>query len=302
MQKQVSIKGGSPNARLKLLGYYAQRIITSRTLRKFANYGLVAGLRTLHGPALAAQTPDLDVLDAMRRRGLLDMGRLLSAQQCAEMLDWLRDKEMTPGRSSGPPFRIDGRPAYTRVGDHSLETLVNCPHVMDLANHPRVLGVATCYLGYTPVISLMALRWTFPGESRDDSMLAFHRDSEPGSIKLLVYLTDVDLDAGPHSYLPGSHRERMPLRLRHYRDDEVRGRHGVPLEVTGPAGTAFFIDTKGIHRGAPPRRSARLLLSIQYSLLPCLLYDYAPVAYRGQERFSPYVNRLMVAADLIAPA
>ena len=300
MQKYVSVSGGSRHARLKLFGYYVQRACTSRRLRRIATRVLVAGLGMLHGPparTMRATRDDGRALERMRAQGYLRMGALLSGDQCAQALAYLRHQDMIPARRDGSPFRIDAVPPGCRVGDYPLETLIHCPHIMDVANHPDVLRLAAGYLGYTPTISLMGLRWTFPGDGAPDGLLDFHRDSEPGSIKLMVYLTDVDLDSGPHSYVPGTHRDRMPVRLRHYSDADVMRRHGCRVDITGAAGTAFFVDTRGIHKGTLPARTARLMLIVQYSLLPCLVYDYAPVAYPGHERYDAHVNRLMLATD-----
>lgn len=299
MQNYVSVRRGSRLARLKLFGYYVQRACTSRRLRRLATRALIAGLNVLHGPPARAMRPagdDHAALEGMRASGYLRLGELLSADQCAQALAYLRHQHMIPARRDGRPFQIDAVPPGCRVGDYPLESLIHCPHVMEIANDPHVLRLATGYLGYTPTISLMGLRWTFPGDGRPDGLLDFHRDSEPGSIKLMVYLTDVDLESGPHSYVPGTHRDRMPVRLRHYSDAEVKRKHGQRIDVTGPAGTAFFIDNRGIHKGMLPVRTARLMLIVQYSLLPCLVYDYAPVPYPGHARFDAHVNRLMLAA------
>jgi hypothetical protein len=211
------------------------------------------------------------------------------------MLAYLRQQNMVAVRGTGASFTLNAVPDGTRMADYPLETVVNCPHVMELANHPDLIAVATRYLGYTPTITLLTMRWSFPSETTDTDVQSFHRDSEPGSIKLLVYLTDVDYDSGPHRYAAGSHRDRMPLRLHNYSDAEVSQRHGGSLAFIGPAGTGVLIDSKGIHKGTPPMSGGRLLLGIQYSLLPCLIYQYRPVNYRGPIRFSRYVNRLMVS-------
>ncbi|WP_296950218.1 phytanoyl-CoA dioxygenase family protein [uncultured Massilia sp.] len=293
MQEYVTAGGRSRHARLRLMGYYVQRAVTSRRVRRLAARIAVAVLAALHGrPARACgATPGLD---ALRADGVARLGRLLSARQCAEALDWLRGRHMRATRGDGRAFRLDAAPPGTPFGDFPLDTVVHCPHVLALANHPDVLRLAADYLGYTPTITLMGLRWSFPAAA-PDGVQAFHRDAEPGSIKLLVYLTDVDEHAGPHHYVAGSHRARMPLRLRRHTDAEVARDHGGAVLVTGPAGSACMIDTRGIHKGAPPARRPRLLLVVQYSLLPCLLYDYAPVHWRGDGHVDPYVNRLVVA-------
>lgn len=190
---------------------------------------------------------------------------------------------------------LDDVPAATRVGDYPPELVVDCPHIMELANHPTVLGLAQHYLGFMPLITGLGLRCSFPNPTASpDNVQQFHRDAEPGSIKLLVYLSDVDATSGPHHYIVGSHRERMPLRLRPYADAELAQRRDQVRTVTGAAGTAFMIDAKGIHRGMPPVQHPRLVLVVEYGLLPCLLYDYAPLPYADGERFDPYVNRLVI--------
>jgi hypothetical protein len=294
MQKYLSVRGGS-RARLKLLGYYAQRVCTSRRLRRVTTRALIAGLGALHGRGGLVREPGPRVAN-LRAQGYLRLERLLSPVQCAEMLAWLRPRTMVAARGNGELFTLDAAPRHAGIGDYPLETVVNCPHVLALANRPDILALAGGYLGYTPVITLMGLRWSFPldGSGADADVQHFHRDVEPGSIKLLVYLTDVDEASGPHHYVPRSHLDRMPLRMQRYPDPEIVRRHGGSVAITGPAGTAIAIDNKGIHKGVPPQARPRLLLVIQYSLLPCLMYEYAPVPYHGRARFSPYTNRLMV--------
>jgi hypothetical protein len=289
--------GGARYARLRLTGYYVQRMVTSRIARKAATRLLVAALGRLHP---AGRRPSLlgaaeATAAALRHEGITLLGALLAPEECTAIRAWLRDQPLIDGRGSGKRFSLDAVPHETRVGDYPTGTVVDCPHILALANHPSVLGLAQHYLGFTPTITGLGLRWSFPNPAAaTDNVQQFHRDAEPGSIKLLVYLTDVDAASGPHHYVVGTHRERMPLRLRPYADAEIARRHGAAREVTGGAGTAFMIDPKGIHRGAPPLGSARLVLVVEYALLPCLLYDYAPVECRDGARFDPYINRLVI--------
>lgn len=296
MQKYVTIGGGTRHARLRLLGYYVQRSVTSRRLRRAAAGLAIAWLATLHGRQERRRSVGSPMFESLHERGYAQLGRLLSASQCAEALAWLREREMVAVRSGGARFRIDAVPEGTSTADFPLETVVHCPHILELANRPELLQLAADYLGYTPTITLMGLRWSFPSGKKDVDVQGFHRDVEPGSIKLLVYLTDVDDGSGPHSYVSGTHRERMPLRMRRYSDREIAQEYGSVVVVTGPSGTGLFIDNKGIHKGTPPTHGARLLLVVQYSLLPCLMYDYDPIPWRGERRFDDYVNRLMIAA------
>jgi hypothetical protein len=65
------------------------------------------------------------------------------------------------------------------------------------------------------------------------------------------------------------------------------------LTATGNA--AFVLpSTPRAFTRARRRRQPRLMLQIQYSLLPSYAYHYAPEPYQGPLVLDPYVNRLIV--------
>lgn len=233
----------------------------------------------------------------MRHAGYVELGKVVSKEQCQDILRYLENKMMIDVRGSGKAFHIHDVPSGARLGDYPLETIVDCPHILDTANDPALIKLMTDYLGFKPTIVSLGLRWSFPCAASTDTVQRFHRDSEPGSAKVLVYLTDVDHLSGPHAYVEGTHRDRMPLRLRPFSDEEVERKYGGGVIIRGAAGTGFAIDTKGIHRGMPPAQRPRLILGIQYALLPCFLYEYSPVRCRRAAQFDAYTNRLMIARD-----
>lgn len=231
----------------------------------------------------------------------MELGKLLTREQCEDIHVYLAGHTMVDVRGTGKTYTIRDVPQGVKIGDYPLETIVNCPHVLDIANHPEIIRIMADYLGFKPTILTLGLRWSFPAETSADPVQSFHRDSEPGSAKLLIYLTNVDHVSGPHAYVEGTHRERMPLRLKPYSDDDIARKYGASVTIEGPAGTGFFIDTKGIHKGHLPVQKPRLLLGIQYALLPCLLYEYSPVKCKRADQFDPYINRLMIKGEVEEP-
>lgn len=293
MQRYITISRPSLHVFARLFAYYLQRSFTSRRLRRIATYALVQILCLVHpqgqrANAISGRTR------RFRNEGYLPLGRVLTHEQCVEICRYLEDKTMHDTRGTGNNFVFSKRPLDTKIGDYPPETVVGCPHVMDVVNRTEFLKLAIEYLGFTPTILNVSLRWSFPTIGAADQVQRFHRDSETGSFKILAYVTDVDLTSGPHEYVTASHRDRMPLRLRSYSDEEIVRKYRKIETITGVAGTAFAVDTKGIHKGAPPMTRPRLILGIHYALLPCPLYDYVPVQHRIAERFDRYVNRLIV--------
>jgi hypothetical protein len=295
VQRYITPATASRTDLVRLAIYYCQRFVTSRRIRRVAHHALLFVLRRRFSHSARAESRPDAAITRFREHGYLRLKNMVSDEQCREMHAWLAGRTLLDSRGTGAPFTLDTIPASCRLGDYSLETVVNCPHAMDIANHPDMLRLATDYLGFTPTITGLSMRWTFPGGAAPDVVQSFHRDCELGSFKLLIYLTDVHADTGPHTYIARSHRDRMPMRLRVYSDEEVLRDHGEGVTMLGSSGTTFAIDTRGLHKGAIPVSAPRLMLGVQYSLLPCLLFDYLPAPYTGASILAKYINRLVVA-------
>jgi hypothetical protein len=315
--KYARLTPGAGFSPLRSFLYYGQRLAISPAVRWFvvALLRRMVGLRQGPMPAAQALTEGVALpeqgegvaavawgvreevaVNQLRADGYAPLGQLLDASQCAEIHAWLRDKPLTDRQSDAAPFVLDALPAGVCMAEFALRDIVACPHLMALANSPALLALASRYIGCKPTISALGLRWSFP-RPNDSVLQTFHRDSEDWRyLKVLVYLTDVDGLAGPHVYVRGSHQTRAPLRLRVYSDKEVVDRYGEERVVfaTGTSGFGFAVDTAGIHKGAAPTQSPRLMLQIQYSLLPGYAYEYEPQHYEGPLQLDRYINRLIV--------
>jgi hypothetical protein len=287
-------------APLHSLLYYSQRIVTRPSLRRLVVRALSGALRLRQGSGrdlwAATATEDASLLD-LSRAGYAPLGNLLDAAQCGEIRAFLEDKLLFDRDLRRDGFILAQTPERVRVADYQLHDVIGCPHILALANSAPLLGLAARYMACKPTISALGLRWSFPlpGESSDLQM--FHRDSEDWRyLKVLVYLTDVDDEAGPHVYLHGSHLTQAPVRLKFYSNREIAEAHGAEMLLTaiGKRGFCFAVDTAGIHKGTVPVRQPRLMLQIQYSLLPSYAYRYTPEIYQGPLVLDPYVNRLIV--------
>ncbi|HEY0524102.1 MAG TPA: phytanoyl-CoA dioxygenase family protein [Stellaceae bacterium] len=284
--------------------YYGQRLVTHPGMRRLVSQGIAAGIGVRHpaaklpGAADGATTADAcdNAVSLLNRDGFALLGDLLPASAIAEIAAFLREKDVVAPDGSGVP--LERVPSGTRMAAYPLDTVLTCPHVLELVNHPAALRLAAGYLGCAPTVSSIGIRWSLPSAGDGDATQRFHRDPDDWRfLKLFVYLTDVDEESGPHMYVAGSHRSAARLRARAFRSEEIEHRYGrnAIRTVTGPRGTVFAADTYGIHRGAPPRSRPRLILQVQYSLLPIFAFLYRPVPVALPRPFDPYINRLLVA-------
>jgi hypothetical protein len=281
--------------------YYGQRVVTSPALRRLVVAALRYSVRFRHGtlPAgLLQATEETETVDLLRHDGYVPLPALLTNDEIADIHAFFRSRLLASRPDTGSRFTIDNVPPDARIANYGLKDIIDSPHILELANRPSLLRLAASYIGCKPTISALGLRWSFPSAAVGTDVQAFHRDTDDWRyMKVLVYLTDVNEEAGPHVYVRGSHTTRAPMRLRPYQDSEINQRYGADQTIvaTGKAGFGFAVDTAGIHKGAVPTKEPRLMLQIQYSLLPAFAYRYQPQPYNGPLALDPYINRLFCA-------
>jgi hypothetical protein len=135
-----------------------------------------------------------------------------------------------------------------------------------------VLNVANSYRGlWTKLIDLD--NWyTVPFEGEHDRVGSqnWHRDPEDQHVlKVFLYFSDVDEDAGPFEYVPGSapggrYGHLWPWRVfgeTYPSQDELA--RAIPesdrFTAIAPAGTVIFCDTSGFHRGGLATTKPRIM-------------------------------------------
>ena len=127
------------------------------------------------------------------------------------------------------------------------------------------------------------LSWWSVGSTFDEKVLSqaaqmYHQDKDWIKwYKALIYLTDVDEEAGPHVYVEGSHRDyedrflskynEKPKFSQRFSDAEMIDLFGADRikTLTGKRGTVILEDTSGLHKGAPVRRDHRLLMEVEWA-------------------------------------
>ncbi len=214
------------------------------------------------------------LLQILREIGSVPLEGILSGQQAAEIQAYFATKECyDPFRPEMKGFRDPDAAHRSCIHAYFPKAdVAAAPHVLELANHPLVLGAVEAYFTVKPVISDIAVWWLLSGfdvEANSGEVYVrrpeeFHRDMDDfAELKLFVYLTDVDLSAGPHAMIRTSHKWDLPkgTRILELRDPGYKASENLQL-ITGPAGKAWLQDSLVLHRGTIPTAKHRLMLSV----------------------------------------
>lgn len=170
------------------------------------------------------------------------------------------------------------------------QPLLKIPELFEIANNPFILNLVTQYLGAIPSI-LSYISWiSIAGRSQAKDAQLFHYDHVDFKfIKLFIYLTDVDENGGPHTFIPGTHnmfhimKEREAYQgdkadfdqwyFKKLRKTDEEINHYIqtkPVKLTGKAGTVLLADVSGLHKGLLPITHNRHLVQVTYGLSPQL--------------------------------
>jgi hypothetical protein len=270
---------------------------------------------------------------AFAHDGLLQLGRLLSPAEIADILSYLRNFAVFDGhtlmQSDRVPRELDDLARTAHFAAYQRGAVVRAPHLLALANRPEIVALAAARLGCWPTLYSVHAWWSFGGRPMPARYgQTFHRDFDDYRFcTLFVYLTDVGTEGGPHQYIRTSHRLEGVQEMLHRaaaRDPSVRPEQAQDffsegygrdsdyerlfgeeiVTVTGPAGYGFLADTSGLHRGVPPVRGDRLIFWARYGLLANSLVDedwFVPAPPNElawalpDDPITRYVNRCQVA-------
>lgn len=291
-------------------------LATDERRRAFERQRRVQSLKERHALAekASARLPRADDLIAagggdggmigeeLARRGRADLPNLVTREQVAEIKAHIASLPAhDPYRPELGRYRApDQVPPETHVSHYCDTDIARVPHLLQIANDPRVLAPVARWLGGRPTLAALRLWWSTPSpDGTPEHAELFHRDVDDlRFVKLFLYLTDVTPDTGPHVFVDGSHIVDRLTAIRRYGDDEVEKAFGpdrISL-LTGEAGTAFLENTYGMHRGVPPVAGARLIFQPLYALRPLIYGPRQPViaAHEAPDGLDPYVNRVFV--------
>jgi hypothetical protein len=217
----------------------------------------------------------------LKKEGYVILEGALSEVYCNQILI---ESEKIPGKTrlmDGGKGKVESmyfnrsNPVSVRF-DYDGSDLISNTLLQELVFDESILKFAQEYLGSEPILDLVAMWWHTSFSSSPDKEAAqwFHFDMDRLKwIKFFFYITDVDANTGPHTFIAGSHRRLgIPYRLRskgytRLTDDEVAASFEPEKykEFTGKRGTLIVEDTRGLHKGKHCISGDRLLFQLEFT-------------------------------------
>lgn len=242
---------------------------------------------------------ELDVdsaVDTLKKDGAY-LGINLSHDTLQELLEYTSTHDCYADGSHNLGFKYtrkqEAEKKYGKAfveADYFNATLL-CPTICNLAHDPKILEIASRYLGGLPLYTGSRLWWLFAKKEKEKTLLLsdmtflslrkevrngsyfFHYDLDDyRCLKFFFYLTEVDVSAGPHMCVQGSHEKKKISHLyspsRRCPDRVIEEFYNTEniLTICGKPGFGFAEDTFCFHKAAVPTVKDRLVLLLQFTL------------------------------------
>ena len=156
---------------------------------------------------------------------------------------------------------------------------MRCKSISLVAADPKLLEIATGYLGFVPTKANTRLWWSIKEEGLDDigelkklyhKVDMFHYDYGYQYIYVYFYLTPTNANSGAHVVIKNTHKKKYFRQLfssRYHSDGSVVRtfpKHSWTI-VEGGVGDGFIEDPNCLHKGMMPKKKDRLILQVRYT-------------------------------------
>lgn len=152
-----------------------------------------------------------------------------------------------------------------------------CEAIAQIVQDPLLLTLVRNYLHYYPTQISWHLTWSIASPLPEEIVrqqyppASFHYDiAGYNFMTAYFYITDVDVESGPHVMIRDSHKTK-PLKMLisggRQTDEAIFKAYGKDKEmvITGSRGFGFVQDPSCFHKVKPPKKNHRLLLQIRFS-------------------------------------
>ena len=255
----------------RYLYHYLQGLITNVKIRK--------KLAKIEASFYKSEDKFSEKTDFIRDNSYVENPLIISDEKVIEIKESLQLLQCQDQLDSSLKFDISSKPEDCSLAFYNGSDLFKLEPILELAVNKSLIAIYNDLYGCDPIIDHIAAWWTFPSGQEHDTQY-WHRDIDTlNLLKFLVYLTDVDLDSGPHFLIPGSHKTQISTSK--YKKHENKELEAVVNQMgskvfVGSAGTNFLENTFAFHKGTNPRTKPRLLLEVIYSRIPTPFTEKKP--------------------------
>ncbi|PMB26262.1 hypothetical protein [Fischerella thermalis] len=257
-------------SRIHFIRYLIKLIFKEKTNLKYEGNSVFADIEVNH------------IVDTLKKEGIylgLNLPEYLWKEiiDCSKHITYLGNANLQFSFHLAEKQKEEKKHGTDFITGYNFDISSICPAVKKLENDPKLWSIATKYFEKKPTNVISKIWWTFPQkkevEERARGFFCFHYDLEDyWCLKFMFYLTNVDVDSGPHVCVKSSHKRKKLSHqfslLRETDDNDIISYYGSEniLTICERAGVGFVEDPFCFHKGTIPTQRDRLILEVKFTL------------------------------------
>ena len=208
---------------------------------------------------------DLIDIEYLNKNSSLEIPDLLSSYQINDIKEYLKNKKKISIYEKSINKKMP-------MEYYATEDLIKNHEILNVINNAKLIKIVRGYFKCDFKLDWIWSWWSYANEKNDSiGPQLFHRDYEClNFLKLFIYLTDVDVNDGPHQIIKSSNKIDCFYKISRFSDLEVYSKFDKEScsTIDGMAGKSFLANTYAIHRGLRPIKKDRLVLCYLLSTWP----------------------------------
>ncbi len=216
------------------------------------------------------------VNDQLKKNGYVSFEKKLSPDMVKRLYEFALKTPALTAPKYDKKIIYDEQNPVSEIYRFDMQDLANNADIQALIIDESLINVARNYLESEPVFDFPAMWWStsFLKVASSEAAQLYHFDMDRIKwLKIFIYLNDVTMENGPHSYIRGSHEvgaKPQELLKRGYvriSDEELSKEYKKEdfITICAEAGSVFAGDTKCWHKGTPLKKGHRLALEFEYT-------------------------------------
>ena len=176
----------------------------------------------------------------LKQNGYIDLGKILTDKMCDQISHNINKEIKNENYENISKSKI-----YIIKNFVGLEDLINSIFTDNIEN------IISGYFSRKVFLSDFDIRRVFPTDYSNlkSSSSNFHKDGRGRQIKLMLYLSDVEIKDSYFSFIPKTHKTRKyGLDQSRIKDNEIKNLKNITINWLGKKGSAMLFDTNLIHK------------------------------------------------------
>lgn len=216
-----------------------------------------------------------EIIKKINSDSYCELDSKISDERCDKIVKYISSIKGYANKNENKPVNINDRNNDVSYINFHEKDLIKCDEIQKLIVNNLFLNTCRLYFKTEPILTNIGIAVSYPTDKpMTEYAQLYHFDLDRLKwLKFFVYLSDVEINDGPHCYIKGSHKlfskpySLMKKGYKRISDEELFNHIDKKNEkiITGKKGKIFVGDSSAFHKAMNSTNNVRIMLQLEYA-------------------------------------